>query len=162
MDNLKIEAEKEAQIILNYFKAKDYISAEIKAKKLPLTFQQKVKEGAYADEQNIIVKIEDNEFIMAREDLALKGEHNTKNAMAASTVAQLLKIRKQTIRESMGSFQGVEHRLEKVLKINNVQYVNDSKATNINATYYALESVSAESCFVVCTAYTVIVEVGKY
>ena len=122
---------------------------EIKAKKLPLTFQQKVKEGAYADEQNIIVKIEDNEFIMAREDLALKGEHNTKNAMAASTVAQLLKIRKQTIRESMGSFQGVEHRLEKVLKINNVQYINDSKATNINATYYALESVSAETIWIV-------------
>ncbi|MBW2962636.1 UDP-N-acetylmuramoyl-L-alanine--D-glutamate ligase [Mesonia aestuariivivens] len=122
---------------------------DVKAKKLPLTFQKKVKEGAYADEQNIVVRIVDNEFIMAREDLALKGEHNTKNAMAASTVAQLLKIKKQIIRESMGSFQGVEHRLERVLKINNVQYINDSKATNINATYYALESVSAETIWIV-------------
>ena len=123
---------------------------KIKAKKLPLTFQKEVEEGAFLDDNNnIIVRIEDKEFIMAKEEIALKGEHNTKNAMAASTVAQLLKIRKQTIRESLGSFQGVEHRLEKVLKINNVQYINDSKATNINATYYALDSVSAETIWIV-------------
>src|SRR5690606_25258931 len=63
--------------------------------------------------------------------------------------AQLLRIRKETIRESLESFQGVEHRLEKVLKINNVLYINDSKATNINATYYALESMEAETIWIV-------------
>jgi len=69
--------------------------------------------------------------------------------MAAATVAQLLRIRKETIRESLENFHGVEHRLEKVLKINNVQYINDSKATNVNATYYALESIEAETVWIV-------------
>jgi UDP-N-acetylmuramoylalanine--D-glutamate ligase len=122
---------------------------KIKAKKLPLTFKKEVIQGAFTDKENIIIRIEDKEFKMAKEEITLKGEHNTKNAMAASTVAQLLRIRKQTIRESMSSFQGVEHRLEKVLKINNVQYINDSKGTNINATYYALESVPSETIWIV-------------
>ena len=69
--------------------------------------------------------------------------------MAATTVAHLLKIRKQTIRESLENFQGVEHRLEYVLKINKVQYINDSKATNVNATYYALESMDAPTIWIV-------------
>ena len=69
--------------------------------------------------------------------------------MAAATVASLLKIRKQTIRESLENFQGVEHRLENVLKINKVQYINDSKATNVNATYYALESMEAPTVWIV-------------
>jgi UDP-N-acetylmuramoylalanine--D-glutamate ligase len=86
---------------------------------------------------------------MSARDLALEGKHNIKNAMAASTVAHLLKIRKQTIRESLENFQGVEHRLEHVLKINKVQYINDSKATNVNATYYALESMSAPTVWIV-------------
>ena len=69
--------------------------------------------------------------------------------MAASMVSQLLRIRKQTIRESMANFQGVEHRLEKVLKINNVLYINDSKATNVNATFYALESMESETVWII-------------
>ena len=81
--------------------------------------------------------------------LGLQGKHNVKNAMAASTVATLLKIRKATIRESLESFQGVEHRLEKVLKINNVMYINDSKATNVNATFYALDSVKTPTVWIV-------------
>ena len=75
--------------------------------------------------------------------------HNVKNAMAAITVAQLMNIRKQTIRESLSNFQGVEHRLEKVLKIQNVQYINDSKATNVNATYLALESMETPTVWIV-------------
>ena len=78
---------------------------------------------------------------MPTENITLEGKHNIKNAMAASTVAHLLKIRKQTIRESLENFQGVEHRLEHVLKINKVQYINDSKATNVDAVYYALEGL---------------------
>lgn len=69
--------------------------------------------------------------------------------MAAASVAQLMKIRKQTIRESMSNFQGVEHRLEKVLKIQNVQYINDSKATNVNATFFALDSMNVPTVWIV-------------
>jgi UDP-N-acetylmuramoylalanine--D-glutamate ligase len=67
----------------------------------------------------------------------------------AASVAQLMKIRKQTIRESLSNFQGVEHRLEKVLKIQNVQYINDSKATNVNATFFALDSVTTPTVWIV-------------
>jgi UDP-N-acetylmuramoylalanine--D-glutamate ligase len=73
-------------------------------------------------------------FLMDTESIALEGKHNMKNAMAATSVAKLMQIRKATIRESLSSFQGVEHRLEKVLKIQNV-HINDSKATNVNATF---------------------------
>ena len=109
----------------------------VKAQKLPFSLQQKVENGSYIENQNIIVNIKNNQFNMPTTKLGLQGKHNAKNAMAAATVSQLLRIRKETIRESMESFQGVEHRLEKVLKINNVQYINDSKATNVNATFYA-------------------------
>ena len=81
--------------------------------------------------------------------LGLQGQHNTKNAMAASMVATLLGIRKETIRQSLEDFQGVEHRLEKVLKINNVKYINDSKATNVNATFYALDSMQSPTVWIV-------------
>jgi len=86
---------------------------------------------------------------MPQDKLALEGKHNVKNAMAATTVAQLLRIRKSTIRESLSDFQGVEHRLEKVLKIQNVQYVNDSKATNVNAAFYALDSMNTPTVWIV-------------
>jgi UDP-N-acetylmuramoylalanine--D-glutamate ligase len=82
-------------------------------------------------------------------ELALEGKHNIKNAMAATAVAQLLNIRKQTIRESLTNFQGVEHRLEKVLKIQGVQYINDSKATNVNSVFYALDSMNAPTVWIV-------------
>lgn len=82
-------------------------------------------------------------------EVSLEGKHNMKNAMAATSVAQLMKIRKQTIRESLSNFQGVEHRLEKVLKIQNVQYINDSKATNVNATFFALDSMTVPTVWIV-------------
>ncbi|WP_051935831.1 UDP-N-acetylmuramoyl-L-alanine--D-glutamate ligase [Salegentibacter sp. Hel_I_6] len=121
----------------------------VKAQKLPFSLQQKVEDGSYIENENIIVNIKNNQFNMPTTELGLQGKHNTKNAMAAATVSQLLRIRKETIRESMESFQGVEHRLEKVLKINNVQYINDSKATNVNATFYALESMESETVWIV-------------
>jgi len=122
---------------------------KISSIQLPMSLKEHKGEGAYLKDDKIYIKLDNKEFIMHKDQLALKGEHNTKNAMAASTVAQLLKIRKQTIRESLESFQGVEHRLERVLKINHVQYINDSKATNINATYYALDSVQPETIWIV-------------
>ncbi|UAB84585.1 UDP-N-acetylmuramoyl-L-alanine--D-glutamate ligase [Zunongwangia sp. SCSIO 43204] len=121
---------------------------KIEAQLLPFSLERKLENGAYLENDTIIIKTENTEFTMATSDLTLQGKHNTKNAMAAATVAKLLKIRKNTIRESMESFQGVEHRLEKVLKINNVQYINDSKATNVNATYYALESMEGQTVWI--------------
>jgi UDP-N-acetylmuramoylalanine--D-glutamate ligase len=120
----------------------------VKAQKLPFSMEKKLENGAYLEDTNIVIKINNTEFTMSTSDISLQGKHNTKNAMAAATVSQLLRIRKQTIRESMANFQGVEHRLEKVLKINNVMYINDSKATNVNATYYALESMESETVWI--------------
>ena len=119
------------------------------AQQLPFSLKEKLENGAYEEDNNIKVNINNSQFIMPTKSLSLEGKHNTKNAMAASTVSQLLRIRKETIRASMENFQGVEHRLENVLKINNVQYINDSKATNVNATYYALESMKAETVWIV-------------
>lgn len=122
---------------------------QVKAKKLPFSLQKNFDEGAFLKDEIIIVNTKNEKFNMPAKTLGMQGKHNTKNAMAASTVANLLRIRKETIRESMENFQGVEHRLEKVLKINNVQYINDSKATNVNATYYALESMESETVWIV-------------
>jgi UDP-N-acetylmuramoylalanine--D-glutamate ligase len=116
---------------------------------LPFSLEKPIANGAYLDKENIKITIDNNQIIMPTNNLALEGKHNIKNAMAASTVAHLLKIRKQTIRESLENFHGVEHRLEQVLKINKVQYINDSKATNVNATYYALESMDAPTVWIV-------------
>lgn len=116
---------------------------------LPFSLVKPIENGAYLDDKTIKITINNKQITMSSSHLALEGKHNIKNAMAASTVAHLLKIRKQTIRESLENFQGVEHRLEHVLKINKVQYINDSKATNVNATYYALESMDAPTVWIV-------------
>ena len=121
----------------------------IKAQKLPFSLLQELSEGAYIKDNNIIIKINNKQTIMPIASLGLQGQHNTKNAMAASMVATLLGIRKETIRQSLEDFQGVEHRLEKVLKINNVKYINDSKATNVNATFYALDSMESPTVWIV-------------
>ena len=132
------------EVINNYLK-----KHPVQSTLLPFSLKNKIENGAYLDKENIIITIHNNQIIMPVENLALEGKHNIKNAMAGSTVAHLLKIRKQTIRESLENFQGVEHRLEQVLKINKVQYINDSKATNVNATYYALETMGAPTVWIV-------------
>jgi len=124
-------------------------STTILSKKIPFSLTKTIENGAYANNESILITIDNNQIIMPIKKLALDGKHNIKNAMAASTAAHLLKIRKQTIRESLENFQGVEHRLENVLRINKVQYINDSKATNVNATYYALESMEAPTVWIV-------------
>ena len=116
---------------------------------VPFSLTKTLVQGTYLNEKEIIIKLIKEENIMPTTNLALEGKHNIKNAMAAATVAHLLKIRKETIRESLECFQGAEHRLEHVLKINKVQYINDSKATNVNATYFALESMSAPTVWIV-------------
>lgn len=124
-------------------------SHKVQSTLLPFSLTKTIENGAYLDKEEIKITIDNNQIIMSTTNLALEGKHNIKNQMAASTVAHLLKIRKQTIRESLENFQGVEHRLEKVLKINKVRYINDSKATNVNATYFALDSMESPTIWIV-------------
>lgn len=120
-----------------------------KAKLIPFSLTKSFKEGASINNNKMEIKINQEEFTMETEHIALEGKHNMKNAMAASSVAKLMQIRNATIRESLSNFQGVEHRLEKVLKIQNVQYINDSKATNVNATFFALDSMNVPTVWIV-------------
>lgn len=122
---------------------------KINAKPIPFSVTKVLKNGAYLNDKTMEININHEEFMMETAQISLEGKHNLKNAMAATSVAQLMRIRKQTIRESLSNFQGVEHRLEKVLKIQNVQYINDSKATNVNATYFALESMTTPTVWIV-------------
>jgi len=121
----------------------------IKSKLIPFSTERKIEEGAYYNNQSINILINKKKLVMPTENFSIKGKHNIKNAMAAATVAHLLKIRKQTIRKSLEHFQSVEHRLENVLTINKVNYINDSKATNVNATYYALDTMEAPTIWIV-------------
>ena len=120
-----------------------------KAQLIPFSLSGKNKKGLYIDNNTIVSTLNKGDFTMPINELSLDGKHNVKNAMAAIAVAQLKNIRKKTIRESLSNFSGVEHRLEKVLKIQNVEYVNDSKATNTNSTYYALESMNTPTVWIV-------------
>jgi len=120
-----------------------------KAKLIPFSLTKTFNEGAYIKNNMMEIKINQEEFTMDTDHIALEGKHNMKNAMAATSVAKLMQIRKATIRESLSNFQGVEHRLEKVLKIQNVQYINDSKATNVNATFFALDSMNTPTVWIV-------------
>jgi UDP-N-acetylmuramoylalanine--D-glutamate ligase len=120
-----------------------------KAKLIPFSLTKTFNEGGYIKNNKMEISINQEEFTMDTEHIALEGKHNMKNAMAATSVAKLMKIRKATIRESLSNFQGVEHRLEKVLKIQNVQYINDSKATNVNATFFALDSMNTPTVWIV-------------
>ena len=123
---------------------------EIKANKVPFSLITKSEnQGVFLEDNNINSTINKELFTMPINELALEGKHNIKNAMAATAVAQLLNIRKQTIRESLTNFQGAEHRLEKILKIQGVQYINDSKATNVNSVFYALDSMTTPTVWIV-------------
>ena len=122
---------------------------KIKSNLLPFSTTKTIDSVTYLEDKNIISIINKNKIIMPTNNFPLIGTHNLKNAMAATTVANLLKIRKETIRKSLEHFQAVEHRLEHVLKINKVNYINDSKATNVNAAYYALDSMQSSTIWIV-------------
>jgi UDP-N-acetylmuramoylalanine--D-glutamate ligase len=121
---------------------------EIKAKKLPFSLKEKVEEGGYATENKIFVKLQ-KEFSMNIEELSLVGNHNVANSLAASIAGKILNISDVSIRNSLMTFQAVEHRLEQVAEISGVKYINDSKATNVNATYYALDSMKTTTVWIV-------------
>lgn len=116
------------------------------AQLVPFTQESKnLSEGAWVDENQINIKLNKPkvEFTMSVDQLTIAGKHNTYNSMAASIIANSLLIRKETIRESLSDFKNVEHRLEYVGKVKGISFVNDSKATNVNAAWYALESAQA-------------------
>lgn len=121
----------------------------VKSHLLPFSIQREMEEGAYLKNKEIVIQINNNIIRMTTDNLALEGKHNLKNTMAASLAATLVGIRKETIRESITNFHGAPHRLEKVLKIQHVQYINDSKATNVNATFFALDSMSTPTVWIV-------------
>lgn len=126
----------------------DIISAgEIKKRQLntnlySFTLKPGQGQGAYIENNKIIIITQNNQMEMTLEELALKGRHNVYNSMAAGIAGQLLRIRKEVIRESLSDFQGIEHRLEPVLRVHGIDFINDSKATNVNSSWYALESMS--------------------
>lgn len=117
-----------------------HLPKNIKAQLLPISLEKAVEAGAFKLENNPIT-IVTNQESMNIDDLALQGKHNTYNSMAAGLSARLLGIRKETIRESLAGFESIEHRLEQVLQIYGMNFINDSKATNVNSTWYALESM---------------------
>ena len=111
----------------------------VKAQQLPFTQKQVVPQGAYLKDDRIIVRYKEQECDMYLQELALGGKHNVYNSMAAALAAKAMDIDNAAIREGLATFQAVEHRLEKVLSIKDVLYINDSKATNVDAAWYALE-----------------------
>ena len=120
----------------------------IRAKKVPFSVKEKLNEGGCVDDDKIIVKIED-EFSMKIAELSLVGNHNIANSLAASIASKILNISNESIRNALMTFQAVEHRLEQVAQINGVTFINDSKATNVNAAYFALESMNQPTIWIV-------------
>jgi UDP-N-acetylmuramoylalanine--D-glutamate ligase len=115
-----------------------------KAKQYPFSIKQKVEQGAFLNENNqlVINTNNTNPLFMTIQELALQGKHNIYNSMAAAVTGKLVDIRKETIRESLSDFHNIDHRLELVGNVHGIEFINDSKATNVNSTWYALESMN--------------------
>ena len=122
---------------------------KIKAQLIPFSIQKEVNNGAFLKEDTIVIKLNKEEFSMSISNLKLQGKHNVKNTMAGALATQLLNVRSQSIKDSLANFEGAEHRLENVQKVNGVQFINDSKATNVNATFYALECMEQSTVWIV-------------
>jgi len=121
-----------------------------KAQQLPFAYKKKDSDVAWVGEdERMQIEFDDVDFSMSVHELSLKGRHNTYNSMAAGIAGNVLKIRNEVIREALMDFQGVEHRLEDVTKVHGIHFINDSKATNVNSTWYALESVKGRIVWIV-------------
>ena len=123
--------------------------SKIKAKLIPISIEQELEEGAWLSDNEIKIQINKTGLNMSIQKLALQGKHNIYNSMAAGVAGRILELRKEIIRESLSDFQNIEHRLEFVTTVCGVKYINDSKATNINSTWYALESMDAPTVWIV-------------
>jgi len=115
---------------------------------LPFSMKQEVKKGGYIKNEQMMLKIQEERVTMSIYDFALKGKHNAYNTMAASIAATTLGIRKEKIREAVSNFHNLEHRMEFVATVRGVDFINDSKATNVNSTWYALESMQKKTVLV--------------
>ena len=124
------------------YNADDEIVKEIKtkAKKLPISLKNEQNEGGFLNKNELIIKLNNNTMTM--QELALQGKHNIFNSMAAAMAARVFEVKDSVIRQSMIDFQNVEHRLEYVLTVHGIDFINDSKATNVNACWFALESMT--------------------
>jgi UDP-N-acetylmuramoylalanine--D-glutamate ligase len=120
----------------------------ITAQTAPFSLKEEIKVGGFANEKQLTINIKE-QFTMSIHDLALKGKHNTQNSLASGIASRLLEIRKDVVRESLEDFVNVEHRLEFVAKVNGIEFINDSKATNVNSTWFALESMDKPTVWIV-------------
>ena len=139
---------------LIYWEGDPIIKTELSKKKYGMTllpFSDEIKEGmtAYIENDELIIDYLKKINLMTIHDFALKGRHNTYNSMAAAIAGKILNIRKEVIRESLADFQGVEHRLEPVITVCGINFINDSKATNVNSTWYALECMENDIIWIV-------------
>ncbi len=122
---------------------------KMEASLLPFSDVRKENMTAYVDNNKLMINLNTKTDLMTIHDLALKGRHNTYNSMAAAIAGQVLNIRNDIIRESLSDFKGVEHRLEPVIKVSGINFINDSKATNVNSTWYALECMTTKVVWIV-------------
>jgi UDP-N-acetylmuramoylalanine--D-glutamate ligase len=120
----------------------------LEATKVPFSLKNHYEFGGYVSENKLNINIKDP-FIMSIHDLALKGKHNSQNSLASGIAARLVEIRKDVIRDSFSDFVNVEHRLEFVAKVHGISFINDSKATNVNSTWFALESMDTPTVWIV-------------
>lgn len=116
----------------------------------PFSLSKEMEQGGYLDnnKQQITINLKD-QFTMSIHELALKGKHNAQNSLASGIASRILEIRKESIRESLSDFTNVEHRLEFVAKVHGIEFINDSKATNVNSTWFALESMDKPTVWIV-------------
>ncbi len=112
------------------------------AHKIPFAYDKEFAEGGFVKNDNLIININQNQFTMSIQELGLSGRHNVYNSLAAGIVANVYGLRKEQIRESLSDFKSLEHRMESVAKVRNIEFINDSKATNVNSSWYALESMT--------------------
>ena len=122
---------------------------KIKPKQFPISLTKKTEQGAYIENDEMMIHVNKNTFNMSIFDLALQGKHNLYNSMASAVSAKLIEIRKDAIRESLVDFENIEHRLESIGSIHGIEFINDSKATNVNSTWYALESMNKPVIWIV-------------
>jgi len=120
----------------------NFTNQSIQSTQVPITMNRELPQGAYLTNAQMHLKWKNEEMLMSIEDFSLKGKHNQYNSMAASMAATAMDIRKEKIREALQTFESMEHRMEKVATIKNVEFINDSKATNVNSTWFALESMT--------------------
>ncbi|HWS01036.1 MAG TPA: UDP-N-acetylmuramoyl-L-alanine--D-glutamate ligase [Prolixibacteraceae bacterium] len=121
----------------------------LRGMKLPFSIHHPLSEGAWVEGEKMIINVFNNIFDMTILELALQGKHNLNNSMAAGISGMVLKLRKDDIRECLSDFQGVEHRLERFMRVHEIEFINDSKATNVNSVWYALESMSTRVVWIV-------------